>query len=56
MHVLTARCDLETGKRLNIALPGWQKTFDPLRDAYNHEHGRSRPDDPARAQQPGHRA
>ena len=33
-------------------------TFDPLRDAFNHEHGWSRPDDPARArvQQPGHRA
>ena len=58
VHVLTARCDLETGKSLNIAPPGWQKTFDPLRDAFNHEHGWSRPDDPARArtQQPGHRA
>ena len=34
------------------------ETFDPLRDAFNHEHGWSRPDDPARAraQQPGHRA
>ena len=44
--------------RLNIAPPGWQRTFDPLRDAFNHEHGWSRPDDPARAraQQPGHRA
>ena len=50
--------DLETGKSLNIAPPGWQKTFGPLRDAFNHEHGWSRPDDPARAraQQPGHRA
>ena len=58
VHVLTARCDLETGKSLNIAPPGWQKTFDPLRDALNHEHGWSRPDDPARArtQQPSHRA
>jgi len=58
VHVLTARCDLETGKSLSIAPPGWQKTFDPLRDAFNHEHGWSRPDDPARArtQQPGHRA
>ena len=37
---------------------GWQRTFDPLRDAFNHEHGWSRPDDPARAraQQPGHLA
>ena len=48
----------KTGRSLNIAPPGWQKTFDPLRDAFNHEHGWSRPDDPARAraQQPGHRA
>ena len=58
VHVLAVQCDLETGRSLNIAPPGWQKTFDPLRDAFNHEHGWSRPDDPAwaRAQQPGHRA
>ena len=56
VHVLAARCDLLTGKSLNIAPPGWQKTFGPLRDGFNHEHGWSRPDDPARAQQPGHRA
>ena len=37
VHFLTARCDVETGKRLNIAPPGWQKTYDPLRDAFNHE-------------------
>ncbi len=44
--------------RLNIAAPGWEKTFGPLRDAFNAEHGWARPDDPARArvQQPGHRA
>ena len=54
VHVLTARCDLETGRSLNIAPPGWQKTFGPLRDACNYQHGWSRPDDPARAraQQP----
>ncbi|MYH22194.1 MAG: relaxase/mobilization nuclease domain-containing protein [Acidobacteria bacterium] len=58
VHVLAARCDLETGRSLNIAPPGWQKVFGPLRDAFNHQHGWSRPDDPARAkaQQPGHRA
>ena len=58
VHVLAARCDLETGKSLNIAPPGWQKTFGPLRDGFNHTRGWSRPDDPARAraQQPGHRA
>ena len=26
VHVLAARCDLETGRSLNIAPPGWQKT------------------------------
>ncbi|WP_420636860.1 hypothetical protein [Candidatus Palauibacter sp.] len=58
VHILAARCDLETGRSLNIAPPGWEKTFGPLRDAFNHEHGWSRPDDPARArvQQPAHRA
>ena len=58
VHVLAARCDLETGKSLNIAAPGWQKTFDALRDWQNHENGWSRPDDPERARdvQPGHRA
>ena len=49
VHIFTARCDLATGRSLNIAAPGWQKTFDPLRDAFNYEHGWSRPDDPARA-------
>ena len=55
-HVLAAQCDLQTGRSLNIAPPGWEQTFAPLRDAFNHEHGWSRPDDPARAraQRPGH--
>ena len=39
VHVLAARCALETGRSLNIAPPGWQKTFGPLRDAFNHECG-----------------
>ncbi|MYA12361.1 MAG: relaxase/mobilization nuclease, partial [Gemmatimonadetes bacterium] len=34
VHVLAARCDLETGRSLNIAPPGWEKTFGPLRDAF----------------------
>ena len=49
IHVLAARVDLLTGKSLNIAPPGWQKDFDSLRDAMNHENGWARPDDPARA-------
>lgn len=58
VHILTARVDLETGKSLNIAPPGWQKTFDPLRDWQNYTHGWARPDDPERERmvQPGHRA
>lgn len=58
VHILAARVDLETGKSLNIAPPGWQQTFDPLRDWQNAAHGWSRPDDPARQRdvQPGHTA
>eukprot|EP01080_Neovahlkampfia_damariscottae_P012663 gene12663-6563_t len=41
--------DLATGKSFNIAPPGWERTYAPLRDAYNYEHGWARPDDPARA-------
>ena len=50
VHVLAARVDLETGKSLNIAPPGWQHAFDPLRDVHNIRHNWARPDDPARAQ------
>ena len=35
VHIFAARCELETGKSLNIAPPGWQQTFGPLRDAFN---------------------
>lgn len=58
VHVFCARVDLATGKSLNIAPPGWERSYDPLRDFYNHWHGWARPDDPARARilQPGHAA
>ena len=58
VHILAARVDLETGKSLNIAPPGWQQAFDPLRDWQNALHGWSRPDDPAlqRDVQPGYAA
>lgn len=45
IHIFAARCELTTGKSLNIAPPGWQKTYDLLRDSLNIEHGWSRPDD-----------
>ena len=58
VHILAARCDLATGKSLNIAPPGWEKMFGALRDWQNLENGWSRPDDPERARdlQPGYRA
>lgn len=46
LHIINAACDLYTGKSLNIAPPGWMKTFDPLRDYFNHHYGWLRPDDP----------
>ena len=58
VHVLAARVDLETGKSLNVAPPGWQETFDALRDWQNYKNGWARPDDPERARdyEPGHQA
>lgn len=55
IHTLTARVELSSGHALNIAPPGHERLFDPLRDAWNHAQGWARPDDPARARrvQPG---
>jgi hypothetical protein len=49
LHFLTPRMELSTGKSLNVAPPGWERTYAPLRDAWNHEQGWARPDDPDRA-------
>ena len=46
VHFLVPRLELETGKALNIAPPGHEKYFDPLRDYFNYSKGWSRPDDP----------
>lgn len=58
LHILVANVDVNTGKHFNIAPPGWQKDFDPLRDMWNHRMGWARPDDPLRARpwQPGKRS
>ena len=58
VHILAARVDLETGKSLNIAPPGWERDYDPLRDWQNAEHGWARPDDPERQRdlEPGYSA
>lgn len=51
VHVIAARVELQTGKSMNIAPPGWERTFYHLRDAWNYEKGWARPDDPERARQ-----
>lgn len=51
LHFVTPRMELTTGKALNIAPPGWESTFRPLRDFLNHSHGWARPDDPERARE-----
>ncbi len=49
LHFLTPRMELASGRALNIAPPGWERTYAPLRDAWNHAQGWARPDDPERA-------
>ena len=49
LHFVTPRMELTTGKALNIAPPGWERSYAPLRDALNWSHGWARPDDPDRA-------
>jgi len=49
VHVLVARVDLATGKSFNPSPPGWQKSFDPIRDYHNARNNWARPDDPALA-------
>jgi len=61
IHIIAARAELTTGKHMNIAPPGWQKTFDPLRDYFNEKYGWVSPDidahpENARLVQPGHTA
>ena len=49
VHIMAARADLQTGKSLNIAAPGWQRDFAPLRNGMNAGYDWARPDDPDRA-------
>lgn len=35
LHFVVPRMDLTSGKALNIAPPGWERTYAPLRDALN---------------------
>jgi len=49
IHTIAPRVELQSGKSMNIAPPGWEQTFDPLRDKWNYAKGWARPDDPNRA-------
>jgi hypothetical protein len=49
IHIIVARVDLATGKSFNPSPPGWQNTYDPMRDYFNLKYDWARPDDPARA-------
>lgn len=51
LHFVVPRLELTTGKALNIAPPGWESSYAPLRDVLNHSHGWARPDDPERARE-----
>ncbi|WP_051534632.1 relaxase/mobilization nuclease domain-containing protein [Deefgea rivuli] len=48
VHILVPRVNLRSKKSLNIAPPGWEGLFYPLRNAWNNEQGWARPDDPLR--------
>lgn len=55
--MLIARVELTSGLAYNPAPPSWRTHFDHVRDAWNHEQGWARPDDPTRArlvQPPAH--
>ena len=51
LHFVTPRMELCSGRALNIAPPGWESTYAPLRDALNLTYGWARPDDPERARE-----
>lgn len=55
IHILVPRVELRSGRSMNIAPPGWQTTFDALRDAWNTEQNWAQPGDPTRRRpvQPG---
>ena len=50
LHFCTPRLELTTGKSLNIAPPGYQDTYDSLRDVMNQRYGWADPMDVERAQ------
>lgn len=55
VHILVARVDSLTGKSFNPAPPGWQPTFDALRDYFNFLYGWANPDMPSAVSYADHR-
>ncbi|RWR47219.1 mobilization relaxase [Sinirhodobacter ferrireducens] len=51
LHFCTPRMELESGKSLNIAPPGYERAFDSLRDLMNETHGWTDPMDASHAQE-----
>jgi len=49
LHFVTPRMELNSGKALNVAPPGWERSYAPLRDTLNWSQGWARPDDTERA-------
>lgn len=51
LHFCTPQMELESGKSLNIAPPGYERAFDSLRDLMNKTHGWADPMDVTHAQE-----
>lgn len=51
LHFVTPHMELESGRSLNIAPPGYQKHYDNLRDVLNKEHGWNDPLAPERSRE-----
>lgn len=49
LHFVVPRLELTTGKAMNIAPPGYEKTFDAWRNSFNYEKGWASPAEPERA-------
>ncbi|MBD3806840.1 relaxase/mobilization nuclease domain-containing protein, partial [Sulfuricurvum sp.] len=50
VHIVSARVELSTGKSLNIAPPGHEKTYDLVRDKLNEKYGWASPKEISRRQ------
>lgn len=44
IHIINPRVELQSGRSLNIAPPGWEKTYDLIRDKFNEKYDWASPD------------